>query len=76
MKAETLFCQFLAEHNLTFLLANHFSDLVKMMFPGSLIAEKFKCKRTKSTQIVKKEVLAAAKKAAKDYADEMKENFM
>ena len=30
----------------------------------------------KSTQVVKKEVLAAAKEAAKDYVDEMKENYM
>jgi len=51
-KAELLFSNFVAEHNLPFLVADHFTELVKVMFPDSDIAKKFKCKRTKTTHIV------------------------
>lgn len=51
-RAETLFANYVAEHNMPFLVADHFSDLVKEMFPDSQIAQKFSCKRTKTTHIV------------------------
>ena len=53
-RAEVMFCYFVAEHNLPALMADHFSDLAREMFPDSAIAKKFKCKRTKTTQIVKR----------------------
>lgn len=37
--AEILFCHFLAEHNIPFTAADHFSDLVKSMFPDSPTAK-------------------------------------
>ncbi|XP_077417139.1 protein FAM200B-like [Vanacampus margaritifer] len=51
--AEILFCHFLAEHNIAFTAADHFSDLVKVMFPDSQTAKEFACRRTKATMIVK-----------------------
>lgn len=52
IRAETLFAFFVAKHNLSFMVADHFTELVKVMFPDSGIAQKFKCKRTKTTHIV------------------------
>ena len=53
IRAETMFLFAVAEHNLPFSVADHFSDIVKKMFPDSQIAAKFACKNTKCTQIVK-----------------------
>ena len=50
----------LAEHNLPALLADHFTDLARLMFPDSDIAKRFRCKRTKTTQIVKRCLAPAA----------------
>ena len=50
-KAEVLFAQFVAEHNLAASVADHFTDLVKTMFPDSAIAKSFRSKRTKTTQV-------------------------
>ena len=50
--AETLFVNYVAEHNYPFLMADHFTDLMKAMFPDSSIAQKFSCKRTKTTHIL------------------------
>ena len=38
-KAEVLFCQFVAEHNLAASVSDHFTDLVKTMFANSAVAE-------------------------------------
>ena len=46
--AETLFAQFVAEHNLPFFVVVHHNQLVKQMFPDSRVAEKF-CARTNTT---------------------------
>ena len=35
LKAEAVFVQFVAEHNLTFRTGDHFTKLVKSMFPDS-----------------------------------------
>ena len=48
-KAEAQFIQFVAEHNLPFRTGDHFSKLVKSMFPDSKIAKKFHCPRTKTS---------------------------
>ncbi len=37
--AEIMFCQFLAEHNIPPSVADHFTDLVKAMFPDSKLAQ-------------------------------------
>ena len=54
MKAEIYFAKFVAEHNLPFLEADHFSRLTKVMFPDSKIyvAEACSCARTKTTAII------------------------
>ena len=51
--AEIYFATFVAEHNLPFLSADHFTKLCKKMFPDSKIAEGFASGRTKTTAIVK-----------------------
>jgi hypothetical protein len=51
--AELYFTTFIAEHNIPFLAADHFTKLCKSMFPDSKIADGFSCSRTKTTAIVK-----------------------
>ena len=50
---EIYFFNFLAEHNLLFLAADHFNKLCKVIFPVSEIAQRLACGRTKSTAMVK-----------------------
>ena len=52
IRAEIYFAKFVAEHNLPFLVADHFSRLTKVMFPDSKIAEAYSCARTKTAAIV------------------------
>ena len=52
-KAEVLFSNFVAEHNLPFAVGDHFTKLAKEMFPDSEIAAKFSSGRMKTTRIVK-----------------------
>ena len=54
--AETLFCDIIAEHNIAFLAADHFSEICKKMFSDSKIAAQFACKRTKCTQVIKQAI--------------------
>lgn len=51
--AELYFTTFVAEHNLVFLAADHFTKLCKQMFPDSKIAKEFSCGRTKTQSIIK-----------------------
>lgn len=51
--AEVYFATFIAEHNMPFLAADHFTKLCKVMFPDSKIGEGFASGRTKTTAIVK-----------------------
>ncbi len=53
-RAEILFGMFVAEHNISFSTANHFSHLVQAMFPDSDIAQNYQCARTKATCIIKR----------------------
>ena len=53
IRSETLFTNFVAEHNLPFAMADHFTRLCQQMFPDSKIAKKFSCGRTKTTMIFK-----------------------
>ena len=50
---EVYFAAFIAEHNLPFLAADHFSKLCKVMFPDRDIAKRFSSGRTKITALVK-----------------------
>lgn len=52
-RAEVLFANFVAEHNLPFMLADHFTHLAGTMFPDSQVAKAFRCAATKTTCIVK-----------------------
>ena len=52
LKSEICFARFVAEHNVSFATANHFTKLCKCMFPDSKIAEAFSCARTKTTALV------------------------
>ena len=54
MRAEVLFADFVAEHNIPFLVADSFTRLCKAMFTDSKIASKFACGRTKTRQIIKR----------------------
>ena len=51
-KAEVYFALFVAEHNLSFSTADHFTKLCKKMFPDSKVADKFSCGRTKTRSII------------------------
>ena len=52
IKSELFFARFIAEHNLSFATADHFTKLCKVMFPDSKIAEPFACARTKTTALI------------------------
>ncbi|KAK2185100.1 hypothetical protein NP493_246g02099 [Ridgeia piscesae] len=54
LSAEVKFAQFVAEHNLSFAVADHFTKLTKQLFPDSVIAGRFSSGRMKTTMIVKK----------------------
>ena len=45
---------FIAEHNLPFMIADHFTDLCKVMFPDSAIAQGVHMKRSKCTEMTHK----------------------
>ena len=51
--AELYFTTYMAEHNLSFLAADHFTKVCKVMFPDSKIALGYASGRTKTTAIVK-----------------------
>ena len=53
LRAEAQFVQFVAEHNLSFRCGDHFTKLVKSMFPDSNIARQFQCSRTKTSVLVR-----------------------
>ena len=51
--AEMRMAGFISEHNLSFNIMDHFSDLLPKLCPDSKIANNFKSKRTKSKCIVR-----------------------
>ena len=53
IRAETLFTNFLVEHNVPLSVADHFGPLLKKMCPDSEIAKKYACARTKTGSIVR-----------------------
>ena len=50
-RAEVLFANFVAEHNLSFLLADHFTHLTSVVFPDK-IAKSFRSARTKTCVVI------------------------
>jgi len=63
---------FLAEHDLSFNLMDHMSDLLPILCPDSRIAGQFKCKRTKMTCIIKN---ALAPHFHKMLVEKLKDSF-
>ncbi|KAI0233319.1 Queuosine salvage protein [Lamellibrachia satsuma] len=55
-KAELLFYQFVCEHNLAFAIGDHFTKLVKEMFPDSKIMQRFSCSRIKMAAVINRTV--------------------
>lgn len=52
LSAEIAVTNFIAQHNLPFLAADHLSDLLTKNFLNSKIAEMYSCKRTKTVAII------------------------
>ena len=52
LKSEICFARFIAEHNLSFATADHFTKFCKCMFPDSKIVEAFSCTCTKTAVLV------------------------
>ena len=52
LKAEIVWCLLTAEHDITFRTSDHISEALAIMFPDSLIASSFKCKRTKTSYVI------------------------
>lgn len=48
IRAETLYSNFIAEHNVPVSIADHAGPLFKKMFPDSQIAQQYACARTKT----------------------------
>jgi hypothetical protein len=67
-RAEMKIAAFVVEHNLAFQVTDHLSDLVSDIFHDSAIANKFRCKHTKTRNIIK-HVLAD------HYQDELKQTL-
>ena len=51
-ETELWLATFFSEHNLSFKVMDHFSDLLPKLCPDSKIAANFKCKRTKTKCII------------------------
>ena len=68
--ATVLMLCFIAEHNLPFMIMDHFSDLCKVMFPDSPIAQGIHMKRTKASEMAKK--LGSA--ITEDLVDRLRKN--
>ena len=45
IRAETLWTQFVVDHNMPFTTSDAFTDVVKQMFPDSKVASKFQCQK-------------------------------
>ena len=71
IKAEVLHTNFIVQHNLSFMTADHLSPLYAKMFPDSKIAKNFKCCRTKTACILNQAMYPLSKKHLVTY---MKEN--
>ena len=66
IRAELIHTNFMVQHNLSFLTAEHLSPLYAKMFPDSKIAQNFKCSRTKTTCILNEAMMPALKLSLKE----------
>ena len=57
IRAEIMYTNFIVQHNLYFLTADHLAPMYSKMFPDSKIAQKFRCVRTKTTVILNNAIL-------------------
>ena len=68
--ATILMITFIAEHNLPFMIADHFTNLCKEMFPDSAVAQGLHMKRTKCTEMTHK----LGNKIKEDLAAKLRKN--
>ena len=67
-KAEALWSKFIVEHNLPFSVLDCFSQLAPVMFPDSVIASRFGCRRTKTAAIITEALAPEEHKRTVKYA--------
>ena len=71
IRAEVLHTNFIVQHNISFLTADHMAPLYnRAMFPDSNIAKNFRCKRTKTTCILNKALYPRIKTNLVEYMSE------
>ena len=70
IRAEVLHTNFIVQHNISFLTADHMAPLYRAMFPDSNIAKNFRCKRTKTTCILNKALYPRIKTNLFEYMSE------
>ena len=61
MRAEVMHTNFMVQHNISFLTAEHLSPLYAQMFRDSKIAKTFKCSRIKTASILNYAMMPALK---------------
>ena len=61
IRAEVMHTNFMVQHNISFLTAEHLSPLYAQMFPDSKTAKNFKCSRTKTASILNYAMMSALK---------------
>ena len=59
IRAEAMRTNFIVQHNLSFLTADHLAPVHSKMFPDSEIAKKFRCARTKTIAIINNAIRSA-----------------
>ena len=59
IRAEVMRTNFIVQHNLSFLTADHLAPVYSKMFPDSEIAKKFRCARTKTIAIINNAIRSA-----------------
>ena len=59
-RAEVMFAYYNAEHDLPATIGDDFTYLARSMFPDSGIAKRFMCKRTKTTHLMKRSLVAVS----------------
>ena len=68
VKAKLIFSPFLVEHELPLTTADHTAKLFRNMFPDSKIVNKYRCGRTKTTQML---AGAVSKQITSDLKEEL-----
>ena len=66
VRAEVMHTNFMVQHNISFLTAEHLSPLYSQMFSDSKIAKNVKCSRTKTASILNYAMMPALKSSLLD----------